>query len=229
MPRTTTKRVVMVSSMPTNDYINFLKDALGKDTEFVVYNPNEDLQEANFMLFTGGADVSPEYYGQSKGGQTHCNPRRDALEKEMHRRHNWLPKIGICRGSQFLTVMNGGRLIQHVNGHSGMHNIQTKFNMAEGHFKSYPMSSTHHQMMYPYNLEESRYELIAWSEYLNSDTYLNGRNVEMELPDDFLEPEIVFYPKGKALCIQGHPEYSQVPKETIEYVKELINKYLLNS
>ncbi len=154
------------------------------------------------------------------------NNKRDIIEQAMCNRYSHIPKLGICRGAQFLTVLAGGKLIQHVNGHDNTHKIQTSFNMPEGHFKSYIMSSSHHQMMYPYNMNENNFELIAWSEYYKSSTYLNGDDLEINLPFDFLEPEIVYYKYINALCIQGHPEYNNIPKETFEYIKNLINTYL---
>jgi hypothetical protein len=90
------------------------------------------------------------------------------------------------------------------------------------------MSSTHHQMMYPYNMPKTAFELVAWSEYFLSDTYLNGGNEEMELPEEFLEPEIVYYPNRKALAIQGHPEYPGVEENTLTFCKKLIFNYLLD-
>lgn len=122
--------------------------------------------------------------------------------------------------SQFLTTMSGGSLIQHVNGHGGDHLISTK----EGIMLK--MTSTHHQMMYPYDLNKDKFDLIAWSTYFKSDTYLNGRNEEIEIPTEFLEPEIVHYKNTNALAIQGHPEFSSCNREASDYCLDLIRNYL---
>lgn len=90
----------------------------------------------------------------------------------------------------------------------------------------YNITSSHHQMLYPFDLNEKDYELIAYSEYFQSNTYLNGDNKEIELAKNFLEPEIVYYKNTNALCIQGHPEWGHCEKRTSEMCLNLIDKYL---
>jgi len=76
--------------------------------------------------------------------------------------------VGICRGSQFLTVMSGGRLFQDVSGHAimGTHLIKFKDGSSLG------ITSTHHQMMNPFYLSKNEYDLIAVSEKNRSSKYL---------------------------------------------------------
>jgi GMP synthase-like glutamine amidotransferase len=195
-----------------------------------VIDCKEDLDRVkiDLMLFTGGEDVTPSYYGESKGKFTGNSEKRDDIETTymyQRSRMHGIPKLGICRGAQFLTVMSGGKLIQHVNGHgmSGSHPLNMKHLGIDGEFK---ITSTHHQMMFPYNLEKKDYEIIATSSYFLSNTYLDGINQEKELPKDFEECEIVFYPNSNSLCIQGHPEYSNCPKDTIQECLNLIEQYL---
>ena len=66
------------------------------------------------ILFTGGEDVVPAYYGkESDSARCETNPSRDSLEfaliKESFRLH--LPIFGVCRGQQILNVALGGTLI----------------------------------------------------------------------------------------------------------------------
>lgn len=74
------------------------------------------------LMLTGGPDVDPPRYGEARdpAAGLHLSPRRDrwelallkaALEREM-------PVLAICRGMQLLNVAFGGRLIQHLDGHS---------------------------------------------------------------------------------------------------------------
>jgi hypothetical protein len=114
--------------------------------------------------------------------------------------------------------MSGGKLIQHVTGHTSTHPIEI---IGWG---DYNIPSTHHQMMFPYNLSKESYEMIAWSSKFLSDTHLNGKNEEITLPSDFLEPEIIRYLKTKSLCIQGHPELgdSEIQKVTLELIKKFL-------
>ena len=81
--------------------------------------------------------------------------------------------VAICRGSQFCCVMNGGKLVQNVNGHAtrGTHPI---YNRKTG--QAYEITSTHHQMQYPFNLGERDYEVL-YDSSRSSDLY-DGDGIE---------------------------------------------------
>lgn len=219
------KNIIIVGNS-NNDYLTWLGKLDGFNiktvtsledyTKLVKKNESIDL-----VVFTGGSDVNPDYYGQNIGKYTHIDKERDIFEVNLWKRlpYNVL-KVGICRGSQFATAMSGGSLIQHVNGHGGDHVISTKEGI------TLTMTSTHHQMMYPYELNKDRFDLIAWSTYFKSDTYLNGKNEEIEIPTEFLEPEIVYYKNTNALAIQGHPEFSSCNREASDYCLDLIRNLL---
>jgi putative glutamine amidotransferase len=79
------------------------------------------LEAMDGLLLTGGADLDPSLYGERPAGSNPPEPGRDALERdawEAARRRN-LPVLGICRGLQAIVVFSGGRLEQHVDGHTG--------------------------------------------------------------------------------------------------------------
>lgn len=69
------------------------------------------------LLFTGGGDFDPVYWGEEAGPESaEIDPRRDKFElslaiKAMQRRR---PVLGICRGCQLLNVAAGGSLWQDV-------------------------------------------------------------------------------------------------------------------
>lgn len=175
-------------------------------------------EEADVILFTGGTDVDPALYGDVMGDYTD-NPdeARDIYEASIFREYSGKkPMIGICRGSQFLCVMSGGQLIQHMR-HPGNHIIYAKD-------KTYLVNSTHHQMMYPF---EVPHVLLGYAQL--SPMHLNGSNEEAEMPmlnNKAVEPEVVWFSKTKCLCIQSHPEYTGYPAETGEWLNQLINKYV---
>lgn len=183
----------------------------------------------DLILFTGGEDVSPNYYGENVGKNTHNNQVRDNLEGQIFNyfRSNKIPKLGICRGSQFLTVMNNGMLIQDVTGHTKSHLI------SDINFGEYEVSSTHHQMMYPFILYSENYKILAFSTYFQSSVYLNGNNDQIELIPDFVEPEIVFYPRTNCLAMQPHPEImspeSTGRKYLEQHIKNLVNNKILKN
>lgn len=95
--------------------------------------------EADWFLFTGGADVSPELYGEKPHPSTSTSPGRDKFCKSIWKYDK--PKIGICRGAQFMAVMLGGKLHQDIRWHAGPTHV------AAGLDDSLPVfvNSFHHQ------------------------------------------------------------------------------------
>lgn len=184
-----------------------------------------EIKDANIVLFTGGEDVHPSYYGEEKGEFTGCNIDRDRREVKAFNEARLYNKfcVCICRGAQFATVMSGGALIQHVTNHAigGMHKIHL---LNEG--VDIDITSTHHQMMYPFYLDKKDYDIIAKATKDLSTTYLNGDDRERKLPNDFVECEIVYYKRTNCLCIQGHPEYMPKTSSAVRYINVLIREYL---
>jgi gamma-glutamyl-gamma-aminobutyrate hydrolase PuuD len=216
--------VLVNKSAGCESYVALLEDEY-KVTEVDAVNWNGE--KIDLILFTGGEDVNPSYYDESKGMYTGINNKRDDLESRymaLKREHYDVPKLGICRGAQFLTVIAGGKLIQHVSGHAtgNNHLIDLKVPYA-GNFE---ITSTHHQMMYPYKMDKNDYQIVATARNFLSHTYLNGMNNEIELDDEFEECEIVYYPKIKALAIQGHPEFHNCPTNTRKMCLDLIRNFL---
>ena len=174
---------------------------------------NHDIYDADAIVFTGGHDITPALYGQDKDARTQNDEKRDMIEAGLYQiaKVRGIPMFGICRGSQFLTVMNGGQLHQHVNNHglSGTHEITTVAG------ETLAVTSTHHQMM---NLEHlvagHQYELLAWADNLAS-------------MGEHEEPEAVLFYDGKALAVQFHPEYMPKHSRGWEYYQELVHTHLL--
>lgn len=183
----------------------------------------DNLEEADIVLFTGGEDVDPSLYGCEKHPTTHSNIQRDLEEKAVFEkvRKDQLC-IGICRGSQFLCVMNGGKLIQNVSRHGifGTHEIIAPRNSGD----RYDITSTHHQMQYPFNLEKDRDYRILYFASRRSE-YYEGDSIETPP----CEPEIVLYTvTGNPIClaIQGHPEMMRPEAPVWEMLNRLVDQYL---
>ena len=211
--------IVIADDASSLDYVSYLNEKY----EVIVHKIKDvkNPKDIDLVLFTGGEDVNPVYYNERIGKYTSFNDNRDKKEMEVYykfRNNSFM--LGICRGSQILTMLNGGKLIQHVEGHCKDHDIILNKGLR------YKMTSSHHQMLYPFNLNERDYELIAHSEYFQSKTYLNGDNEEIETPKNFLEPEIIYYKNTNSLCIQGHPEWNHCEKRTSNMCLNLIDKYL---
>ena len=205
---------VFVVGGATN-YANFLEEAS-------LVNRVED---ADVVLFTGGEDVDPSLYGCEKDRYTHSNKKRDLAEKKIF--ESVKPTqlcLGICRGSQFLCVMNGGILVQHCWNHA----IGYTHEISDGD-TLYQITSTHHQMQYPYNLNGVDYDVLFTTEQRRSHEYV-GEKIDQDTIIKNGEPEIVLYHKEgfpKCLAVQGHPEMipdSPVAKMISDLVKRLIDE-----
>lgn len=71
----------------------------------------------NGLLFTGGGDLDPAYFGQAPSARLGTvNPRRDEFEISLARKALACGKaaLGICRGCQIMNAAAGGSLIQHI-------------------------------------------------------------------------------------------------------------------
>lgn len=178
------------------------------------------VEDADLIIFPGGSDINPELYKQPVGRYTHFYKNIDERQLEYFNPHLGKKRFfGICRGLQLLTAMAGGELVQHSS-HPFFHRITTYDGKILG------TNSLHHQQAYLGNLVENEdYQLLAWAENL-SNTHLNGNDVEYDLPRDYKEPEVVYYPKIKAMGIQGHPEMGGMPLETSEWLVEQIKTHL---
>lgn len=217
--------VLVNKSAGPDSYINLLNE---RYNVIVIDAFNYNNEKLDLVLFTGGEDVDPGYYNENKGKFTGVNKSRDDKESRYMFYPEYtknVPKLGICRGSQFLTVMSGASLIQHVNGHAigQLHPI-----IINGIYDNLvvDITSTHHQMMFPYSLPKDNYEIIGTSSKFLSNTYLNGNDKEKELPINFEECEIVYYKNTNSLCIQGHPEMAHCPDETKNICLDIIDHYL---
>ena len=186
----------------------------------------DEISEADIVVFTGGEDVTPSLYGASLHPKTFCNPLRDKSEISVFNsiRPNQMV-IGVCRGSQLLCMLNGGKLVQHVTGH-GLFHTHSIYNVETG--TCYEITSTHHQMQYPYNLDGKDYSLLYISTSNRSTDY-EGDCIDSKELKSKGEPEIVLYHKEnfpKCLAIQGHPEYMRKDSPTVKMLNNLINSIL---
>jgi GMP synthase-like glutamine amidotransferase len=178
----------------------------------------DSIANADVVMFTGGGDVEPAFYGE-KNVASAVERGRDKQEMEAfnYAKEQSKGMIGICRGAQFLTVAVGGLLYQDVDNHAifGEHTLTC----ADGTQLS--ITSTHHQMMRP----RGKYELIAWCTH-RSERYLTDKGEGT--PELGVDPEIVFYPETRSLCIQGHPEYMDCDAPVCVYLRDLVKRKLLS-
>ncbi len=175
--------------------------------------PLEALQELiphlDGVLFTGGGDIHPSYYG----GKEHplvsdIEPERDLLEahllKEAMQVH--LPILGICRGFQVINVYLGGSLFEDIQAQSSQY-------LKHNYFPGWPRNYLAHQVsLLP---GSSLAEILGGS--LISVNSLHHQGIDQlsdrlealgSAPDGILEAyQIRDYPYG--LAVQWHPEWLQ--------------------
>lgn len=163
-------------------------------------------EDAEYVQFTGGADVDPMLYGEPKHPRTYSSPDRDSYESHLfHQAVDEGKKLlGICRGGQFLNVMSGGSMYQDVNNHAinGTHPAHIDvplLNYKEGDVVE--VTSTHHQMMRP----GASADILLTAKLATrfEDGWMND-HTDFEGEEDI---EVLFYHTTNALCFQPHPEY----------------------
>ena len=203
-------------------------------TVFLDTDPTEDrLSKSSLVVFTGGHDVDPSLYGEAPHRTTRSNIGRDIREAKVYHYcvKSRIPMVGICRGSQFLTVMNGGKLVQDITGHATGHRHEIKIIDAAGVSITEEVTSTHHQMMYPYTLPENDYKLLGFSVGL-SKLYSGIPAADGELHQILsdtktIEPEIVYYHRTRSLAFQYHPEMMSEDDAGFKITQNMIEYYLL--
>lgn len=174
-----------------------------------VQRPEELENPDSALIVWGGSDISPSLYNHPESTHTYPGGRRDFIEWALMKRaiEMGMPIIGICRGAQMACAAAGGFLIQDVRNHGSNHMVKT----IDG--DTIKVNSLHHQMMFPYQVE---HKLLAWCENPRSvkqgdDGSLVSHYIykddQFYVPEEgFKEPELVYFPKIKALGIQWHPE-----------------------
>jgi anthranilate/para-aminobenzoate synthase component II len=182
--------------------------------------------EVDAVVIWGGEDISPSIYGEKPSkmcGAPSTMSERDRVETSamLEAIDRNIPIIGVCRGAQLACAVAGGRLAQHVDGHGGSHRMDT----FDG--QSIVTSSVHHQMMIPFAVDHT---LIAWADKPRSQRYIKGDDSnDEEMAGRGIEPEIVWFPKIKALAIQGHPEFMHDPDidPFVQYCMGLVRTFIL--
>lgn len=199
----------------------------------------ESIWEADLVHFAEGPDVCPSLYGQPVSH--HCNmdverDHKEVLIWKLAKKYD-LPCVGVCRGAQFLHVMNGGALFQHVEGHEkGFHDIYD--------FRTEKMvrvPSMHHQMMDIRDLKE-KHEVLAAAACCNKTIrlfhtghegvsypmlhkhYKSGKSIHSEYHD----PEVIYFPNSNDLCAQFYPQMITM-KAARDYFNSLLSILFLNS
>lgn len=184
------------------------------------YEITEDIEMADIVVWTGGADINPKIYGESPSkpfGAGGWNDFRDQDDLRAIEKAKELFKVGICRGAQLLNcVPNGGSLWQDVDRHNGGdHSVLDLITK-----KGYIVNSLHHQQMRP----TDKAEIIAVTK-LSRVKQRHGHAWHVDNNEDDPDIEALWYPETKSLCLQWHPEFSRPGEDSHDYLFNLLNRY----
>lgn len=202
------------SGYPFNQIFSEVREVTPRD----VFNKIVDA-----VVIWGGGDISPSLYGKPISKRTSAQTKlgyRDEIERDIVDAafHSGIPVIGVCRGAQLVCAMSGGVLVQDVNGHHSNHAIRLKSG------RSINTTSIHHQMMFPFDLDQKDYDILAWSENKLSARYvMTDTDIREDIP---LEPEIIYFKNTNSLAIQGHPEFADVNTDFVQESLALVSKLL---
>ena len=163
----------------------------------------KEIYDADLVVFTGGADVNPELYGHPKHHSTGIAIYRDEVDiKNYQIAHaEQIPMFGICRGAQFLNVMQGGKMIQDIDDHCQAHYML----VLDGTREQMYVTSCHHQAMLP-NKENAIIVAVAGREVSARVFDESTKSFNTTRVGDIVEG--VVFPKIRAFGVQGHPEFS---------------------
>jgi len=117
---------IIIGVTDCSKYDNYARwiEAFGPEVETLKLsektNNLSDAERCHGILFSGGEDVHPRYYGKpdyvSYCHQDDINERRDEFELKLmeYTERNAIPVLGICRGLQVFNVFKGGTLIPDI-------------------------------------------------------------------------------------------------------------------
>lgn len=203
-------------------FIPYYDNSVGKMFRERGYTIVASLQDMpDLICFTGGEDVGPDLYGHRVHTTTFTSPVRDSEEVAVFNEAKaaGLPMIGICRGGQFLNVMNGGTMYQDVTNHTRHHDA-----IIDG--ERLLVTSTHHQMMCP--SKDALVIGVAIGTAAQRTIYDAKDNSFVTFPHKKGELDIEVLAYGNHVCFQPHPEYSLFREEIgplADKFFKLIDKY----
>ncbi|MCL4415418.1 MAG: gamma-glutamyl-gamma-aminobutyrate hydrolase family protein [Actinobacteria bacterium] len=149
------------------------------------------------IIFSGGGDVDPKLFGGKLNKKGSYSPQRDQNEIQIlnFAKTNQIPVLGICRGTQFLNVSFGGKLIQDLK-------------------KDFPNSQNHVATNHQIKLIDPIIQKAFTEEKFHVNSYhncgLGSKELSSELnafaksDDDLIEG--IYHPNLPIAGIMWHPE-----------------------
>jgi gamma-glutamyl-gamma-aminobutyrate hydrolase PuuD len=198
-----------------------------------------DIIDKAWLVLPGGSDINPAIYKKPnyKSYVSTHSKYRDKQEIANYKKaiKQGRPILGICRGHQLISALNGLTLIQDMN-HPVSHEIYVRDLKTDKFTKKVKVNSAHHQLVWTNNKLEGD-DFKVYGHCLLSKHHYYDLRVS---PIVTIEPEIIHFPKINALGVQFHPEWmtpmphdmeffeydddSRYYNPVLDYLKDLINK-----
>lgn len=196
-----------------------------------------DVVNADVVIFTGGADILPEWYDEKGIPGCYYHSTRDYGEVEDFRKMGPHQQAwGICRGAQLTWALSGGKLWQNVSDHAGQKH--DTLDVLTG--TSRVVNSVHHQMLMPIEMFAAPNSPVQKAQVLSytnraraKEGRINGeyirwfRHEENSESKEGIDIEAVVIPATDnsplVLGFQAHPEYGFEP--CTDYFFELAKRY----
>lgn len=170
----------------------------------------------DILCLTGGADIHPKLYGAKPIPETQPSVARDNFDTACVKRYSSKPKVGICRGAQFLCAWNGGVLWQDIPGHQyGEHGIM---DLASNRYIT--VNSIHHQACVP-----PKHAIRIASSVTGLPWYKDADGTKIVSGINYVT-EAFYIPDDNALCVQWHPEMAKPDTASFLYFMELFTKFI---
>lgn len=213
------KRVIVESPTLGLEHIFKKEDGF----ESVVVTPGSTLPDGDILALSGGADIHPELYAQREIPETHPSKMRDKFSIKLRAHYKELPKVGICRGAQFLCAANGGTLWQDISDHEGGYHPIT---LKDG--RTVTVNTVHHQACRPLrswiHIARSTYPAHYVKDDRTKLSISKGTILLTKDTEDFFIHEAFYIPSDKALCVQWHPEFGH--KMSHDLFFQLMKEYI---
>tara|TARA_R110000851_G_scaffold197269_1_gene348319 strand:- start:713 stop:1435 length:723 start_codon:yes stop_codon:yes gene_type:complete len=233
---------IVLHTQNAEEYIKLFKH-IYKDIEVKYYDkeklPAIDKWQPDIVLLNNDEGViSPEYRSIENNkflDSLPSNIENDITDSELINKYrsNDILLIGVGRGAHLLCIASNGNLISKVNNYKdvktkiiGLTDINSK-SLFNSDAYSFDGVSKVDQLMHPFDSSYCYYNILAYSDKYMSNVYLNKLGKDMDMPKNYVEPQVIYFPDLNALAFQSHFE-DQNNNSFQTYFEHIILQYITN-